>query len=169
MLDLIIRNGRWSLQPLVELNQPEPITGIFTAGNIIEDSFELNYFDQDQRQLPRISVKWRQETTTGDANNRGLFPVIREVTVAETTAPADAPREELDLSDFCTSQIQAIDRAKFECLFRRFSTHSVKFKTTTDQAAFDLGKCFKLGLETLAFNQPQNGYISRRRNGDQLA
>jgi hypothetical protein len=161
LLDLIIRNGRWSLQPLVELNQAEPITGIFTAGNIIQDSFELNYFDQDQRQQPRISVKWRQETTTGDANNRGLFPVIREVTVAETTAPADAPREELDLSDFCTSQIQAIDRAKFECLFRRFSTHSVRFKTTTDQAALDLGKCFKLGLESLAFDQPQNGYISR--------
>jgi len=161
LLDLIIRNGRWALEPLVELNQPEPITGIFTAGNIIEDSFELNYFDQDQRQQPRISVKWRQETTTGDVNNRGLFPVIREVTVAETTAPIDAPREELDLSDFCTSQIQAIDRAKFECLFRRFSTHSVKFKTTTDQAALDLGKCFKLGLETLAYNQPQNGYISR--------
>jgi hypothetical protein len=161
LLDLIIRNGQWALEPLVELQQPEPITGIFTAGNIIEDSFELNYFDQDQRQLPRISVKWRQEATTGDLNNRGLFPVIREVTVAETTAPVDAPREEIDLSDFCTSQLQAIDRAKFECLFRRFSTHSVKFKTTTDQAALDLGKCFKLGLETLAFDQPQNGYISR--------
>ena len=160
LLDLIIRNGRWSLEPVVEFQQPEPITGIFTAGNIIEDSFELNYFDQDQRQQPRISVKWRQETTTGDVGNRGLFPVLREVTVAETGLPNDPPREEIDLSDFCTSQIQAIDRAKFECLFRRFSTHSVKFKTTTDHAALDLGKCFKLGLETLAYDQPQNGYIA---------
>ena len=38
LLDLIIRNGRWSLEPVVELQQPEPITGIFTAGNIIEDT-----------------------------------------------------------------------------------------------------------------------------------
>lgn len=161
LLDLIIRNGQWSLAPLVELNKPEPITGLFTAGNIIEDSFELSYFDQDQRQQPRISVKWRQEATTGDIENRGLFPVVREVTVAEASAPIDAPREEIDLSDFCTSQLQAIDRAKFECLFRRFSTHSIKFKTTTDQAALDLGKCFKLGLETLMYDQPQNGYITR--------
>lgn len=161
LLDLVIRNGRWSLQPLVELDQAEPITGLFTAGNIIEDTFEMNYFDQDQRQQPRISVKWRQEMTTGDLANRGLFPIIREVTVAEDNAPDNAPREEIDLSEFCTSQDQAIDRAKFECLFRRLSTHSVRFKTTTDQAALELGKCFKLGLETVTFNQPQNGYISR--------
>ena len=160
LLDLIIRNGRWALQPIVEFDVVEPITGLFTAGNIIEGSFELNYFDQDQRQQPRISVKWRQEATSGDIGNRGLFPVIREVTVAEDGVPIDAPREEIDISDFCTSQIQAIDRAKFECRFRRFSTHSVKFKTTTDQAVLDLGKCFKLGLETLAFDQPQNGYIA---------
>ena len=160
LLDLIIRNGRWALQPIVEFDVVEPITGIFTSGNIIEGSFELNYFDQDQRQQPRISVKWRQEATSGDVGNRGLFPVIREVTVAEAGVPIDAPREEIDISDFCTSQLQAIDRAKFECRFRRFSTHSVKFKTTTDQAVLDLGKCFKLGLETLAFDQPQNGYIA---------
>lgn len=167
LLDLIIRNGRWALEPLVQFAQPEPITGIFTAGNILEGSFELNYFDQDQRQKPSISVKWRQEATTGGLENRGLFPVVREVTVREKImvygqdANQDAPREEIDLSDFCTSQQQAIERAKFECLFRRFSTHAVRFKTTTDQAALDLGKCFKLGLETLAYDQPQNGYISQ--------
>ena len=160
LLDLIIRNGRWSLQPTVVFDAPEPLTGIFTAGNIIEGSFELNYFDQDQRQQPRISVKWRQEMSTGDAANRGLFPIVREVTVAEISVAGNAPRESIDLSNFCTSQLHAIDRAKFECRFRRYSTHSVKFKTTTDQAALDLGKCFKLGLETLAFNQPANGYIA---------
>ena len=160
LLDLVIRNGRWSLQPIVEFDVVEPITGIFTSGNIIEGSFELNYFDQDQRQQPRISVKWRQEMSTGDLANRGLFPIIREVTVAEDGVPADAPREEIDVSDYCTSQVQAIDRAKFECRFRAQSTHSVRFKTTVDQAVLDLGKCFKLGLETLAFNQPQNGYIA---------
>ena len=35
----------------------------------------------------------------------------------------------MDLSDFCTSQQHAIDRAKFECRFRRLSTHQVKFTT----------------------------------------
>ena len=64
------------------------------------------------------------------------------------------------MSDFCTSQAHAIDRAKYECRFRRLSTHAVKFTTTTDQAALGLGKCFRLGMETLTYDQPQNGYVS---------
>ena len=75
--------------------------------------------------------------------------------------PADAPLEQIDLSDFCTSEVHAMDRAKFECRFRRISTHQVSFKTTTDQAALELGKCFKLGMETRIYEQPTNGYIAR--------
>lgn len=162
LLDLIIRNGKWSLQPTVEFDKPEPITALFTAGNIVEDSFELNYLEQDQRQAPRISVKWRQEQTSGDLNNRGLFPIVREVTVRESTTSADAPIESIDISDYGTSQKHAIDRAKFECRFRRLSTHQIRFKTTVDQAVLDLGKCFKLGMETVIYNQPSNGYISEQ-------
>lgn len=160
LLDFVISNGRFALRPLLEFGGPEEITGIFTSGNIIEDSFELSYFEQDQRQAPRVSVKWRQEQTTSDINNRGLFPILREVTVREAGTPADAPLEQIDMSDFCTSQDHAIDRAKFECRFRTLSTHAVKFTTTTDQAALGLGKCFRLGMETLTFDQPQNGYIA---------
>ena len=65
------------------------------------------------------------------------------------------------MSDFCTSERHAIDRAKFECRFRRLSTHGVKFTTTTDQAALSLGKCFRLGMETLTYDQPQNGYVAQ--------
>ena len=161
LLDFVIRNGRFSLQPLLDFVNPEEITGIFTSGNILEDSFELTYFEQHQRQEPRISVRWRQEQVTGTANNRGLFPVVREVTVREAGVGSDAPLEEIDMSDFCTSQAHAIDRAKYECRFRRLSTHAVKFTTTTDQAALGLGKCFRLGMETLTFDQPQNGYIAQ--------
>ena len=160
LLDLIISNGKFALQPLVEFDAPEPITALFTAGNILEDTFELTYFDQDQRQPPRVSVKWRQEETTGDLDNRGLFPIVREVTVRESSTQELAPLDQLDLSDFCTSQQHAIDRAKFECRFRRLSTHSVKFTTTADQASLGLGKCFRLGMETLTYDQPQNGYIA---------
>ena len=161
LLDLIIRNGRFALQPLLNFAGPEDITGLFTAGNILEDSFELVYFDQEQRQQPLVSVKWRQEQTTGDLDNRGLFPIVRELTIRESTAPVDAPQEQIDLSDFCTSEIQAIDRAKYECRFRRLSTHQVRFTTTADQAALDLGRCFRLSLETLSYDNPTNGYVAR--------
>ena len=81
--------------------------------------------------------------------------------VREATSPASAPIEQLDLSDFCTSEAHAIDRAKFECRFRRLSTHQVKFTTTADQAALSLGRCFRLSMETLTYDQPRNGYIAR--------
>jgi hypothetical protein len=161
LLDLVIRNGRFSLQPLVEFYTAEPVTALFTAGNILEDTFELTYFDQDQRQAPRVSVRWRQEQTSGIPGNQGLFPVVREITVRAAGVGADAPLEQIDMSDFCTSQDHAIDRAKFECRFRTISTHSVRFTTTTEQAALELGKCFKLGMETLTYDQPTNGYIAR--------
>ena len=160
LLDFIISNGSFALRPLLDFDNPEEITGIFTSGNIIEDSFELTYFDQEQRQAPRISVRWRQEQISATAGNRGLFPVVREVTVRAAGVGADAPLEQIDMSDFCTSQDHAIDRAKFECRFRTLSTHAVKFTTTTDQAALGLGKCFRLGMETLTFDQPQNGYVA---------
>jgi len=159
LLDLVIRNGRFALQPALYFDKPEPITNLYTAGNIIEDSFELAYLESDQRTLNRVSIKWRQEKASSDDGNKGLFPVIREVTVREAGTPADAPLETLDLTDFCTSEKHAIDVAKFLCRGRRLITHSVRFKTTPSQASLEVGRCFKLGLETIAYAQPNNGAI----------
>jgi hypothetical protein len=159
LLDLVIKNGRFALQPAVYFDRPEPITNLYTAGNIIEDSFEFAYNESDQRTPNRVSIKWRQEKANTDAGNKGLFPVIREVTVREVGTAADAPLESIDLSDFCTSERHAIDVAKYICRGRRLITHSVRFKTVPTQAALEVGRCFKLGLETVAYNQPNNGVI----------
>ena len=115
LLDFVISNGGFALR-LLDFDEPEEITGIFTSGNIIEDTFELSYFDQEQRQARRVSeVAPRADHRRPD--NRGLFPILREVTVREAGTPDDAPLEQIDMSDFCTSQAHAIDRAKFECRF----------------------------------------------------
>ena len=159
LLDLVIRGGRFALQPAIYFDQPEPITNLYTAGNILEDSFEMAYTESDQRTPNRVSVKWRQEKASGDTGNKGLFPVIREVTVREAGTPADAPLEAIDLTDFCTSEKHAIDVAKYICRGRRLITHSVRFKTVPTQAALEVGRCFKLGLETVSYAQPNNGAI----------
>lgn len=159
LLDLVIRNGRFALQPAVYFDQPEPITNLYTAGNILEDSFEFVYAESDQRIPNRVSVKWRQEKASSDESSRGLFPVIREVTVREVGTPVDAPLESIDLSDFCTSETHAVDVAKYICRGRRLVTHSVRLKTTPDQAGLGVGRCFKLGLETISYLQPNNGAI----------
>ena len=160
LLDLLMRNGKFALQPVANFDGPEEITGLFTSGNIIEDSFEMSYVDEQDRIPPRITVVWREERETSTANSKGLFPVMREVTVREKNTPEDAPLEKIDVGDFCTSEKQAIDIAKWQCRTRRLTTHSISFKTVPSQAALDLGVVFKLGMESITYNQPANGAIA---------
>ena len=160
LLDIIVRNGKIALQPAVWFDRPEPITGLFTAGNILDDTFEMTYFDPQDRLPPRVSVKWREERASSALGQSGLFPVLREVTVQESGTQPGAPFEQIDISDYCTSQQHAIDLGKFICRSRRLITHSVSFKTLPNQAALDLGRSFKLGLETVTYEQPNNGVIA---------
>lgn len=160
LLDLVIRNGKFALQPVANFEGPEIISGLFTAGNIIEDTFQLNYIDPSDRIPPRISVRWREEREASDISSSGLFPSVREIIVREADVDRLAPLESIDMSDFCTSERHAIDRAKWECRFRRYSTHTIRFKTVPSEASLDIGSIFKLGLETTAFEQPQNGAIA---------
>ena len=160
LLDLVVRNGKFALQPVATFSGPETISGLFTAGNIIEDSLEFAYADVQDRLPIKVSVKWRQEKESSNTVSRGLFPVVREVTVRETGVDENAPLEQIDLSDYCTSQTHAIDRAKWELRSRRYTTHSIKFKTTPSEASLDIGSVFKLGIETVTYNQPANGAIA---------
>lgn len=160
LLDLVVRNGKFALQPVATFGGPETISGLFTAGNILEDSLEFAYADVQDRIPIRVSVKWRQEKESSNIEARGLFPVIREVTVRETGVDENAPLEEIDISDYCTSQDHAIDRAKWELRRRRYATHSIRFVTTPSEASLDIGSVFKLGIETVTYNQPANGAIA---------
>ncbi len=160
LLDLLMRNGKFALQPVANFDGPETFTGLFTSGNVLEGSFGMSYVDEQDRIPPRITVVWREERETSTTNSKGLFPVVREVTVREKNTPADAPLEKIDISDYCTSQQHAIDVGKWNCRTRRLTTHTVTFKTTPTEAALDLGAVFKLGMETVTYNQPANGAVS---------
>ena len=160
LLEFVIKNGKFALQPAVYFNQPEVITNLFTSGNILEDSFEFSYADTEERIPKRVSVKWRHERPANTNDSAGIFPLIREINIREVGTPADAPLETLDLTDFCTNQEHAIDVAKYICRVSRLVTHSVSFKTVPTEAGLEIGRCFKLGLETVNYAQPNNGAIS---------
>lgn len=157
LLDLVVRNGKFALQPVADFDDAPVITALFTAGNIIDETFEFSSADEQDLIAPRVSVKWREEKL--DASN-GLFPVVRQVTVREATTSSTAPLETIDISEYATSQEHAIDLAKWTCRQRRLITHSISFETTPTEAALDIGSVFKLGMESVSFNQPQNGAIA---------
>ena len=162
LLDLCISGGRFALKPVVNFYGPEKVTGLFTAGNIIEDTFKLSYIDQRDRLAPIITVRWREERESGGDNKKGLFPVVREVTVRETDVSDLAPVTQIDMTQYCTSLEQAIDRAKYECRYRRMVTHTVALKTVPSEANVQVGSIIKVGMETVSYDQPRNGAVDGR-------
>ena len=160
LLDLGISGGKFTLNPVVNFTGPETIRALMTAGNIIEDSFEANYFDSKDRLLPRVSVKWREERQSLSLTDRGLFPQVREVLVSRVDSGESPPDEAIDMSAFCTNENHAIERAKWLCQQRKHITHSIRFKTLPSEASFQVGSVIKVAVEAVSYQPATNGAIS---------
>jgi hypothetical protein len=159
LLDLVDLNGRWHLKPIANFDGPERIEGLLTHGNLFEGSDNFSYYAPADRVPPIVAVKWRQERMVSDIDTQGLFPTVREVTVREAGTPDNAPIMRIDLSDWCTSEKQAIDVGKWECRAKRLLTHVLSFKTTPRQLVAGPSMVFKVGMETVVYDQPANGSI----------
>jgi hypothetical protein len=133
---------------------------MFSSGNIIADTLSVNYLDTQDRLDPIITVRWREERANNTPNDRGLFPQLREFSVRRKGVDENAPVIQVDLSNFCTNRKHAEDRAKLECQSKRYVTHAVSFKTLPTEAGVKAGSIIKLGIETVYYEQPQNGAIS---------
>ena len=160
LLDLSVASGVFKLKPSLNFDGPEPVEALFTAGNIIEDTFGFSYLDVQDRIDPVVTVKWREERLPTGLKDRGLFPQVREITVARVGVSDNNPVTQIDLSNYATNQRHAIDRAKLECQLRHYVTHAVSFKTLPTQATIQPGSIIKVGMETIKYEQPQNGAVT---------
>ena len=160
LLDLSVASGVFTLTPTLNFDGPEPIAGLFTAGNIIEESFALSYLDVQDRIDPVVTVKWREERQPTGLLDRGLFPQVREITVARNGVDINNPVTQIDLSNYATNQRHAIDRAKLECQLRHYTTHAVSFKTLPTETTIQPGSIIKVGMETIQYEQPRNGAVT---------
>ena len=165
LMDFREVNGRYDLVPFITF---DAVThrALFTAGNIEDGSFQFESTPPEQRQAARISVKWRQERSSTNPANPGLFPLEREVLVREA-APygSDAlPMEAIDLSDFCTNENHAIDVAKFTLRMRRLRDHTIRFRTTYDglegiSTGVGPGDLIRVAMDTTVYDQFNNGVV----------
>ena len=160
LLDLSISGGQFTLNPAIRFDEPEPVVAMFSSGNIIEDTLQVNYLDTQDRLDPIVTVRWREERRGTSIDDRGLFPQIREFSVRRAGVSENAPVIQVDLSSFCTNKKHAEDRAKLECQSKRYITHAVNFKTVPSETGVQAGSIIKLGIETVYYEQPQNGAIS---------
>ena len=154
-------DGKYFLKPAISFTAV-PISGLFTAGNISEGSFKLQYFDPEDRDPIQVSARYREERPSTDLTSPGLFPVVREVLVREVTGSETDPIEQLDMTAFCTSREHAVDVAKFLVRMRRVPTHTITFETTHDGliAALMPGDYIKVAMDETEYDEFNNGVVT---------
>lgn len=162
LLELCQKGGQWSFTPAIYFPEigPVPIKALFTAGNVVADSFSLEFLTQDDRLPIQASVKWREERTRSDYTSSGFFPVEREVLVTEFNN-IDDPIESFDLSAYCTNVEHAIDFACYVIRTRRLVNHSIRFSTTPDGLTCGLGTgdYIKVAMDHTYYDEFNNGAI----------
>ena len=154
-------DGKFFLKPALSFS-PVQIKGLFTAGNILENSFNLQYFDAEERLPIQVSIKYREERSNSSTQSPGLFPLEREILIREATTDDTETVEKVDVTDYATSRAHAIDAAKFIIRMRRVPTHAVKFQTTYEGlvAALQPGDYINFALDTTFYDEFNNGAVT---------
>ena len=163
MCNFTIKNGRFGMMPALPVDStgvistaPIRIEQIFSSGNIIEDSFQLQYLDGAQRTDFRAVVSWR----VMEDND---LPTQATALVDWADWPEGqrrATQQSFDLTDFCTNREQALKLARFLLSSRRYTTHSISFKTIPDALAIQPGSYIRVVTEAATYNVASNGAIT---------
>ena len=170
-----IKNGKFGMQPALpfyktrhedsygnliaieggEINSDTPldIDQIFTAGNIIEDTLQLQYIDRSQRSNIRASVTWR-------VTSQNDLPYESSASLYWTDlGDVEGIEQSFDLTGFCTNREQALRTARFLMSTRRRVTKTISFKTIPDQLFVEPGSYIRVITEASVYDASSNGLI----------
>jgi hypothetical protein len=161
LCSFVIKNGKFSIIPALPHDvagniAPSSlrIAGLFTDGNIVDDSFELEYLDKDQRRDFRAVVSYRQ-------SQKNAFPTMRTVAVRWNEPQSSTyPQEAVDLSLFCTHREQALKVARYLLSIRRRIDHMIRFKTTPYGLQLAPGDYIKVVTQVTPYTASRNGVIN---------
>jgi len=145
LLNFVMRNGKLALLPALPGGGS---AAMFTAGNIIEGSFSLEYLDISERRPIRAEMVWRR-------NLLNEFPQQQSFVLG---SPGDT-LESFDMSAFCTSESHARKAGNYILALRKFVTHAIRFKTTMDNASIGPGSIITVALNQTAASRFTNGSI----------
>jgi len=147
-----IKNGVYGLQPALPVDSSGaistgaiPVSQIFSAGNILDNSLKVAYQDIESRRTNGIAVRWR---VTRD------FELPDEETAIVHFANEDPKLlEDLDLTSFCDNREQAFRTARYMLATKRYVDHLVNFDTTPDILAVEPGSYIRVMMEELDYQQ----------------
>ena len=161
LCNFVIMDGKFSLLPAIphypasgEINTgPLQIDQLFTAGNILEDSYKLEYLRSEERRAFKAVVRYRHES-------RNKLPEERVIQVRLNGESQDLPEEQFDLTQFCTSRGHAVKVAQYFLALRKFVTHTISFSTTVHGLNLRAGSFIKVITESSPYSSANNGTVS---------
>ena len=160
LCDFILADGKFSLKPAVPVNSSGEISNdaveikqLFTSGNILEDSFTLDYINVDERRKFKAVVRYRKES-------QNKLPYEQTVTVRHAGGDGTEAIETFDLTSFCTTKEHAQLVGKYYLSLRERITHTCSFKTTPYGLDLAPGDYIRVTTESSPYNAVNNGSIS---------
>ncbi len=162
-----IVNGKFSLKPAFPVKSDGTISidsidseAFFTAGNILEDSYKIEYLGAEERRAFKAVVRYRQER----ANQLPEEAVVEVKGIdgeGTYSSPGTSllPQEEFDLTQFCTSRDHAVLVAKYFLALRAYVTHTINFSTTAEGLNIGAGSFIKVTTEATPYNSANTGTV----------
>ena len=166
LCNFMINDGVFAVEPALPYNSSfkiDPyainIAGYFNENNIIEDSYQLNYLDVNDRDDFRAVITYRESLP-----NTTPTPKTIQVRWNENYS-FYLPQEEIDLRAFCTSQEHAEKVGRFLLSIRRRIDHTVTFKTDPKQLGLAPGALIIVSTTSAPQESTVNGVISADGGG----
>ena len=161
LCNFVISDGKFSLLPALPVDtngniteQPIKIDALFTQGNIIEDTYAIEYLSAEERKDFQAVMRYRQERRNQLSEEKTL--VVRR----SSPGSADHPIESFDLTQFCTSREHAFLVAKYFLTLRNRVTHTVKFRTNPFGISLAPGSFIRVVTEASPYQAANNGSIA---------
>jgi len=171
LCNFIVSDGKFSLKPALPVLQesgevntgPVAVEQIFTEGNILEDTFKVEYLGAEERRPFQAVVRYRQE-------KKNKLPEEKTITVRARGSEYNRsnvdilPIEQFDLTQFCTSEHHALLVAKYFLSLRQFITHTISFSTTLEGLSIQAGSFIKVVTQASPYNSANTGTIDSSGN-----
>jgi hypothetical protein len=161
LLELGRIGGKETLVPAVPVNNAGsiirrvPISALFNAGNILEDSFKEEFIDYGSNVQDLIAT-----VIFRDTERDGFFPRNNSVDVRlNGVADAMAVRQSFDLSQFVTNRAQAVLFAKLLCNQRRHVRKAIEFKTFPTDSVLNPGAYIYVDVGQAQWNGIHSGAV----------
>ena len=167
LLELGRIGGKETLLPAIpcdnagNITRTVPIVAMFTAGNILEDSYKEEFIDYGSSVQDLIATVIYRNTEVD-----GVFPRNASVDVSlRDVTEANAIRQTFDLSQYVTNRSQAILYAKLLCQQRRHIRRNVEFRTFPTDSPLSPGSYIYVDVGQ---QQWQSVYSGQIENGGTL-